>query len=120
MRTWSSVNRELHFDNRYVKACGAPDGAILPSEHVRATLEAIHKNCVAPFDEGRFGAVNGALPNGSMDTSSVQSEEFWTGSIYALAAAMMQEVRRTRTRSHSPLASRSLVDVRLFAHRPLT
>ena len=89
-----------------MKACGAPDGAILPREHVRATLEAIHKNCVAPYDEGRFGAVNGALPNGSMDTSSVQSEEFWTGSIYALAAAMLQEVRpRTRTRARSPLFS---------------
>ena len=96
----------MKLDDRYVKACGAPDGAILPREHVRATLEAIHKNCVAPYDEGRFGAVNGALPNGSMDTSSVQSEEFWTGSIYALAAAMLQEVRpRTRTRARSPLFS---------------
>lgn len=88
-------------DRRYVKACGAPDGAILPPEHVRATLEAIHRNCVSPYDAGRFGAVNGALPNGNMDTSSVQSEEFWTGSSYALAAAMLQEVRRDPIRTES-------------------
>ena len=110
----------LHVYDRYVKACGAPDGAILPREHVRATLEAIHKNCVAPYDEGRFGAVNGALPNGSMDTSSVQSEEFWTGSTYALAAAMLQEVRPARHTLISSQLAHSLAQCSLSGRSMLS
>ena len=39
-----------------------------------------------------MGAINGTRPDGSMDLTSPQSEEFWTGVTYALGATMIQEV----------------------------
>ena len=39
-----------------------------------------------------MGAINGTRPNGKKDLSSLQSEEFWVGVTYALAANMIQEV----------------------------
>lgn len=41
--------------------------------------------------EGRRGAVNGMLPDGNVDLSSMQSREIWSGVTYALAATMIQE-----------------------------
>jgi non-lysosomal glucosylceramidase len=38
-----------------------------------------------------MGAVNGMLPDGRIDRTSFQSQEVWTGTTYALAAAMIQE-----------------------------
>lgn len=39
-----------------------------------------------------MGAVNGMLPQGTPDKSSVQSDEVWVGVVYGLAATMIQEV----------------------------
>lgn len=44
------------------------------------------------IENGNMGAVNGTRPDGKIDISSVQSEEFWVGVTYALAASMIQEV----------------------------
>ncbi|MEE6497286.1 hypothetical protein FKM82_002697 [Ascaphus truei] len=38
-----------------------------------------------------MGAVNGMRPDGTIDTSSVQSDEVWIGVVYGLAATMIQE-----------------------------
>ena len=38
-----------------------------------------------------MGAINGMRPDGKKDQTSIQSEEFWTGITYALAATMIQE-----------------------------
>jgi non-lysosomal glucosylceramidase len=40
---------------------------------------------------GKRGAVNGMLPDGKVDMSSMQSREIWSGVTYALAATMIQE-----------------------------
>lgn len=40
-----------------------------------------------------MGAVNGMLPDGSIDVSAIQSEEMWTGVSYGLAAFFIHEVR---------------------------
>lgn len=40
---------------------------------------------------GKRGAVNGMLPDGTVDMSSMQSREIWSGVTYALAATMIQE-----------------------------
>jgi non-lysosomal glucosylceramidase len=40
---------------------------------------------------GKFGAMNGMHPNGTLDTTSMQSREIWTGVTYSIAAAMIQE-----------------------------
>jgi len=52
----------------------------------------IYQKNVMGFGNGNMGAVNGARPDGSMDLTSPQSEEFWVGITYGLAANMIQEV----------------------------
>ena len=42
-----------------------------------------------------MGAVNGARPDGSIDITSIQSEEFWTGVTYSVAAVMIHQVTMT-------------------------
>ncbi len=45
-------------------------------------------------NEGTTGAANGfRFKSGSVDRTTVQSEEIWTGSTYALASLMILEVR---------------------------
>lgn len=39
-----------------------------------------------------MGAVNGMLPEGTIDDFAIQSEEVWTGVTYGLASLMIFEV----------------------------
>ena len=70
---------------------------IFPKENVRAALKTIYENNVMRFCGGNMGAVNGYIPNaqpnkeGRVDTTSIQSEEVWTGVTYALASTMIHE-----------------------------
>lgn len=41
--------------------------------------------------DGKRGAVNGMLPDGTIDTTTLQSREVWSGVTYAVAATMIQE-----------------------------
>ena len=43
------------------------------------------------YEQGELGAVNGMRPDGRVDTTSMQSKEVWTGTTFAVAAAMLQE-----------------------------
>ncbi len=65
---------------------------VFQKDRVRRALQAIHAGCVLPFDGGRMGAINGMRPDGRKDTSSPQSEEFWTGVTYSLGSLMLMEV----------------------------
>jgi non-lysosomal glucosylceramidase len=65
---------------------------VFPKDHVISALKTIFEHNVLPFDGGRMGAINGMRPDGKKDVSSCQSDEFWTGVTYAVAADMMQEV----------------------------
>ncbi|KAG8431056.1 hypothetical protein GDO86_019484 [Hymenochirus boettgeri] len=53
----------------------------------RASLSLIVKQ----FADGQMGAVNGMRPDGTIDKSSIQSEEIWIGVVYGLAATMIHE-----------------------------
>ena len=46
---------------------------------------------VMKVKDGKRGAVNGMLPDGKVDMSSMQSREIWSGVTYAVAATMIQE-----------------------------
>jgi non-lysosomal glucosylceramidase len=73
----------------YAKACNlAP---ITPPDRTRSALLTIFDNNVMRFQNGEMGAINGMLPDGRIDRTSMQSQEVWTGTTYALAASMLQE-----------------------------
>ena len=61
----------------------------LPPDEVRTALRTIVELNVRGFAGGRMGAVNGTRPDGSVDTSSEQSQEVWPGVAYALAALLL-------------------------------
>lgn len=73
----------------YARACGLP--TLHPEANVQAALQTVYKNNVMKFRGGQAGAVNGMRPNGSVDDSSMQSAEVWSGTTYSVAAAMLQE-----------------------------
>ena len=60
---------------------------------MKSALQCIFDNNVMKFGNGNMGAINGTRPDGKKDISSCQSEEFWCGVTYGLAAQMIQEVR---------------------------
>lgn len=47
---------------------------------------------VQGFNCGTMGAVNGMMPDGNVDTFTLQSEEVWTGVTYALSSLMISHV----------------------------
>ena len=72
----------------YADAAGLPP--IAPPDHIESALRTIYDLNVLGFAGGQMGAVNGARPDGQVDTTSSQSQEVWTGVTYALAATMLQ------------------------------
>ncbi|KAH9503274.1 Non-lysosomal glucosylceramidase [Bulinus truncatus] len=75
----------------FLKASDLIDETVFPSENVKKALSTIFKNNVMGFKKGFMGAINSTRPNGKLDQSSPQTEEFWVGVTYALAATMIQE-----------------------------
>lgn len=74
---------------RYSKACGLLP--IVDRNKAQCSLETIYNYNVLKVKHGKRGAVNGMLPNGEVDMSSMQSKEIWSGVTYALAATMIHE-----------------------------
>jgi non-lysosomal glucosylceramidase len=72
----------------YARACALP--GVVPDEHARSALRAVLETNVRQFEDGEMGAVNGMRPDGRVDTTSLQAQEAWTGTTYAVAAAMLQ------------------------------
>jgi non-lysosomal glucosylceramidase len=73
----------------YARACGLPP--IVEPAQARSALAVIFQHNVLGFEDGALGAVNGMRPSGKLDTTSMQSQEVWTGVTYALAALMLHE-----------------------------
>ncbi len=73
----------------YARACSLP-GIVEPAQ-ARSALRVIFEHNVLGFQGGVLGAVNGMRPDGKPDTTSMQSQEVWTGTTYALAALMLHE-----------------------------
>lgn len=75
-------------------------------ENMRKALRTVYENNVKSFKNGESGAVNGMLPSGVVDKSSVQSQEVWTGVTYALASHFIFMVTKgsyCRQNSHKKL-----------------
>jgi non-lysosomal glucosylceramidase len=71
----------------YADVCGL--GELVPDAHVQSALGRVYELNVEDFGDGRLGAVNGMRPDRTVDRSSEQSQEVWTGTSYALAAFMI-------------------------------
>lgn len=64
----------------------------MPKQNVKKVLRKIYDFNVCKFKNATMGALNGMMPNGTKDRTSMQSEEVWTGVTYALASLMAKEV----------------------------
>jgi non-lysosomal glucosylceramidase len=73
----------------YARACGLPP--IVDPLFARSALCTVYDWNVQRYHGGRMGAVNGMRPSGQVDRTSLQSQEVWSGTTYALAASMIQE-----------------------------
>ncbi|HEY9121847.1 MAG TPA: non-lysosomal glucosylceramidase [Brevefilum sp.] len=72
----------------YSQASGL--GGMVPKDHARSALANIFDLNVMGYEDGRLGAMNGMRPDGELDKTCMQSMEIWTGTTFALAAAMLQ------------------------------
>jgi non-lysosomal glucosylceramidase len=71
----------------YADATGLGD--LVSPERILTALRTVYESNVLGFGGGDMGAVNGIRPDGSVDDSTEQSAESWTGTTYALAAFMI-------------------------------
>ncbi|KAL6964485.1 glucosylceramidase [Sarracenia purpurea var. burkii] len=85
----SSIQADQLAGQWYARACGLLP--IVDEEQGRSALEKVYNFNVLKVKDGRRGAVNGMLPTGDVDMSSMQSREIWSGVTYAVAAAMIHE-----------------------------
>ncbi|KAB7499797.1 Non-lysosomal glucosylceramidase [Armadillidium nasatum] len=60
-------------------------------DSVKSALKLLFEKNVKCFKNGEMGAVNGMLPDGTIDCYTMQSEEMWVGVTYGLAATMIFE-----------------------------
>lgn len=85
----SSIQADQMAGQWYAWASGLPP--LFDDHKARSALEKVFQFNVMKMDGGRMGAVNGMNPDGSIDGSCMQSREIWTGTTYAVAAAMIYE-----------------------------
>jgi non-lysosomal glucosylceramidase len=64
-------------------------GDLVSPERILTALRTVYESNVLGFGGGNMGAVNGTRPDGSIDESTEQSAESWTGATYGLAAFMI-------------------------------
>ncbi|KAL6329119.1 hypothetical protein AAG906_007665 [Vitis piasezkii] len=57
----------------------------------KSALEKVYHYNVLKVGGGKRGAVNGMLPDGKVDTTTMQSREIWSGVTYGVAATMIHE-----------------------------
>jgi non-lysosomal glucosylceramidase len=71
----------------YADATGLGD--LVSPDRILTALRTVYESNVLKFGDGDMGAVNGTRPDGSIDESTEQSAECWTGTTYGLAAFMI-------------------------------
>ncbi|XP_044735654.1 non-lysosomal glucosylceramidase isoform X2 [Chrysoperla carnea] len=92
--TDSKMNDSIMADQlcgHWMTRCSGYNYNVFPEEKVKLALKTIYKNNVLKFGDGNMGAVNGYLPEGGVNCTSLQSEECWTGVTYSLASTMIFE-----------------------------
>ena len=73
----------------YARLLGLPD--VVEEQYTKSTLNKIYDACFLKFHDGKYGAANGVLPDGSpVNPSDTHPLEVWTGINFGLAAFMLQ------------------------------
>ncbi|MEA5575280.1 GH116 family glycosyl hydrolase [Anabaena sp. UHCC 0451] len=73
----------------YARLLNLPD--IIPTNHALSALTTVYDACFLKFQDGKFGAANGVLPDGSPENPhSTHPQEVWTGINFGLAAFLVQ------------------------------
>jgi non-lysosomal glucosylceramidase len=73
----------------YARLLSLPD--IVPSDRALSALTKVYDSCFLQFQNGKFGAANGVLPNGLPENpNSTHPLEVWTGINFGLAAFLVQ------------------------------
>ncbi|KDP42470.1 hypothetical protein JCGZ_00267 [Jatropha curcas] len=85
----SSIQADQLAGQWYARACGL--FPLVDKDKARSALQKVYDHNVLKVKDGKLGAVNGMLPDGKVDLSSLQSREIWSGVTYAVAATMIQE-----------------------------
>ncbi|GMH25668.1 hypothetical protein Nepgr_027511 [Nepenthes gracilis] len=85
----SSIQAHQLAGQWYARVCGLQP--TVDEEKAKLALQKVFQFNVLKVKDGRRGAVNGMLPDGNVDMSSMQSREIWAGVTYAVAASMIHE-----------------------------
>lgn len=73
----------------YARLLGLPD--VVPEECAISALKTVYESCFIKFKEGKFGAANGVMLDGSPENpNATHPLEVWTGINYGLAAFLLQ------------------------------
>ncbi|GAB4536085.1 MAG: GH116 family glycosyl hydrolase [Pleurocapsa sp.] len=73
----------------YARLLGLPD--VVEEQYTKSTLNKIYDACFLKFHNGKYGAANGVLPDGSpVNPNDTHPLEVWTGINFGLAAFMIQ------------------------------
>ncbi|MEY3868790.1 MAG: hypothetical protein RLZZ338_2681 [Cyanobacteriota bacterium] len=73
----------------YARLLGLPD--VVPEECAISALKTVYESCFIKFKEGKFGAANGVMLDGSPEKpNATHPLEVWTGINFGLAAFFLQ------------------------------
>lgn len=73
----------------YARLLGLPD--VVAEEYTRSALQTVYQSCFLNFHDGKFGAANGLMPDGSpQNPNDTHPLEVWTGINFGLAAFLVQ------------------------------
>ncbi|PSB02893.1 GH116 family glycosyl hydrolase [Merismopedia glauca] len=73
----------------YARLLNLPD--VVPEECAKSALETVYDACFLKFHDGKYGAANGLLPDGSpLNPKATHPLEVWTGINFGIAAFLIQ------------------------------
>lgn len=73
----------------YARLLGLPD--VVENQYIETTLKTIYHSCFLNFQEGKYGAANGVLRDGSPENpNATHPLEVWTGINFGLSAFLLQ------------------------------
>jgi non-lysosomal glucosylceramidase len=93
----------------YARLLSLPD--IVPSDRALSALTKVYDSCFLKFQNGKFGAANGVLPNGLPENpNSTHPLEVWTGINFGLAAFLVQMDRKNEAMQLTEAVVRQIYD----------